>query len=383
VAFPQQALPKGNICSAKKPPQFEGFSMADGEPIRIDYVPRPGLGKITIANLLLGIVTLSIYRFWGKTNVRRHVWSCVHLNGQPLEYTGRGGELFKGALVVFGVLVLPYVILQGILQISLGPQHPAVITMQVLFALVILVFWGVAVYRARRYQLSRTLWRGIRGTMAGSPMAYSWRHFGGTLAKSLSLGWATPAINTMLQRRMIGEMRFGNAPFAFNGESRPLYGRYALCWLMSVVPLATLAGTVAGIARFGGIGGAGELPQLSIWHWALVLGLVAYFVLAPLIWSIYTAAELNTFASYTSFDGARFTMQATAWKIIKLVLGNLLIGIFTLGIAAPFVQQRLVRFLCDNIAVDGTVGIDRILQSRAPIDTRGEGLADAFDVGGI
>ena len=55
-----------------------------GEPIRIDYVPRDGLLRLTIINFLLGIVTLTIYRFWAKTNVRRHIWRCVHINGEPL-----------------------------------------------------------------------------------------------------------------------------------------------------------------------------------------------------------------------------------------------------------------------------------------------------------
>ena len=78
-----------------------------GETLRIDYVPREGLLKLSLVNFLLGIVTLTVYRFWARTNVRRHIWACVHINGQPLEYTGKGIELFKGALIVFAVLGLP------------------------------------------------------------------------------------------------------------------------------------------------------------------------------------------------------------------------------------------------------------------------------------
>jgi uncharacterized membrane protein YjgN (DUF898 family) len=67
--------------------------------------------------------------------------------------------------------------------------------------------------------------------------------------------------------------------------------------------------------------------------------------------------------------------QARRWQFF--------IWLLTLGIASPFVQQRLVRFLCDRLSVEGTVDIDKIKQSTAAIDKRGEGLADAFDVGGI
>ena len=66
------------------------LSEMQGNTIGIEYVPRPGLGRLAIVNFLLNLVTLTIYRFWAKTNVRKHIWSCVHINGQPLEYTGRG-----------------------------------------------------------------------------------------------------------------------------------------------------------------------------------------------------------------------------------------------------------------------------------------------------
>ena len=35
------------------------------------------------------------------------------------------------------------------------------------------------------------------------------------------------------------------------------------------------------------------------------------------------------------------------------------------------------------LRVEGTVDVDGIMQSTAPLATMGEGLADAFDIGGI
>jgi len=89
------------------------------------------------------------------------------------------------------------------------------------------------------------------------------------------------------------------------------------------------------------------------------------------------------FASYTTLDRARFRLDATGASLLGLVLGNLLLVIFTLGIATPFAQQRLVRYLCRRISIHGTVKIDRIMQSREPLGRTGEGLSDALYVGGI
>jgi uncharacterized membrane protein YjgN (DUF898 family) len=368
-----------------------------GEPIRIEYVPRPGLGRLAIVNFLLNLITLTIYRFWAKTNVRRHIWSCVHINGQPLEYTGRGIEIFKGALIVFGLFVLPFVLLISFISIAFGPEHPALFAVYALLYLLIFVLWGAALYRARRYQLSRTLWRGIRGTLVGSSMIYSLTYFGSIMARGMSLGWSTPVLNTVLQEQIIGDMRFGDLAFKFKGRAGPLYPTYALCWFLSLVAIVVfifLFGAEAA-ALFGpevqkvfdeiGKPDAQPTPE-QIWTagtviTVLAVSFIAMFLVIPMLWAIYSAKELATFARYTSAGNATFRLNATAGSLISLVIVNLLILIFTLGIGRPFMQQRLIRYMCDRLEVIGTIDIERIAQSQAALDRTGEGLADAFDLG--
>jgi uncharacterized membrane protein YjgN (DUF898 family) len=76
-------------------------------------------------------------------------------------------------------------------------------------------------------------------------------------------------------------------------------------------------------------------------------------------------------------------LDATAGSLISLVVVNLLILVLTLGIGRPFVQQRLIRYMCDRLEIVGRIEVDRIAQSQAALDRTGEGLADAFDVGVI
>lgn len=367
-----------------------------GEPIRIQYAPRPGLGGLSIVNFLLTIITLGVYRFWAKTNVRKHIWRCVHINGQPLEYTGRGIELFLGFLIVLGVFILPFIILVVFLSLALGPEHPAIIAVQLLLYLVIAVLWGAALYRARRYQLSRTLWRGIRGTLVGSSLTYSLTYFGSLLARGMSLGWSTPVLNTVLQEQIISDMRFGDLAFKFRGRAGPLYPTYALCWFLTVVAIIVAAAAIGfEISALSGQGLEQAFDQVfgenrnpsseQVWTvWFTISVFVAtylgFFVVVPMLWAIYTAKELSTFASYTTAGNASFKLHATAGSLISLVIVNLLILIFTIGIGRPFVQQRLVRYMCDRLEVIGTIDVNKVLQSRAELSKTGEGLADAFDV---
>ena len=361
-------------------------------PISIEYIDKPGLGRIALVNALFFVLTLTVYRFWAKTHVRRHIWSCVHINGEPLEYTGRGIELFLGFLIVFCVFILPVFAVVLTLQLSLGPEHPAIILVNLGILLLVLVFWGMALYRARRYQLSRTLWRGIRGALVGSSLSYSLLYFGATLLRSITLGWSTPAMNLNLQERMTGDMRFGSMPFRFKGRAGPLYGPYAVCWVISLFGLIILAGLL-GFAFYGMFNDVFATEPTDprtdrdlmgiVMVVAVLLGLLLFSIAYYVIWAFYVAREMSIFASYTTLDQARFQLDATGSSLIWLILGNILLMVFTLGIATPFAQQRLVRYFCDRLSVLGVVSVDEIMQSREAVGRTGEGLADAFDVSWI
>ncbi len=368
--------------------------------LQFAYIPRPGLLKITIVNFLLGLITLTIFRFWGKTRVRRHIWSCIHINGEPLEYTGTGGELFRGFLMVFGLFILPYVVISALLNLWAGPNNAAAPSLQGLFFLLVYLLWGFALYKQRNYQLSRTLWRGIRGTLSGSAMVYSLTYFGALLAKGMSFGWATPVMDTILQEQMIGNMQFGDASFKFRGRAGELYPTYALCWCLTLVAIIMGIGWAA-YEFSSSIGpeisaafdrvfqNKSDLPKPSsadywtVWRiiGAFVAGFFVFLLIVPLLWTIYTAKTMRYFADCTRFDGAQFKFKATALSYAWLLIGNVLIAIFSLGIGAPFIAQRTLRYVFSRLKLEGAVDIARIQQSVAALPKRGEGLADAFDIG--
>jgi uncharacterized membrane protein YjgN (DUF898 family) len=117
-----------------------------GEPLvlsqRADLKSFLGL---SLKNGLLNIVTLTLYRFWGKTEVRRRVWSTTYLNDEPFEYTGRGVELFIGFLIALGVIGLPFLVVVFAAQL-LGP----VLTAAILLPLYIGLGFLVATAASRR-----------------------------------------------------------------------------------------------------------------------------------------------------------------------------------------------------------------------------------------
>ena len=119
----------------------------------------------------LELVTAGFYRFWLATDIRRHLWSNSMIDGDAAEYTGRGKELLIGFLFAMAILVPIYFIYFLITVEAERFKEFASIPLILAFY----AFGQFAIYRARRYRLTRTIWRGVRFWMDGSGWAYAWR----------------------------------------------------------------------------------------------------------------------------------------------------------------------------------------------------------------
>lgn len=195
---------------------------------------------VVLSNLVLQILTLGIFRFWARTRERRFLWSHVSLGEDRLEYTGKGLELFLGFLIAMVVLFPVVGIYQG-LSLAAGSSMAGQVAVNLVYLTSLMFLIHLAVYRARRYRLTRTLWRGIRGTLTGSPVRYALVALAWLPAVILSLGLAAPFMRVALLNREINNMHLGDRPFAFDGKARDLFGYWIVPWL-------TLLAVIAGYA---------------------------------------------------------------------------------------------------------------------------------------
>src|SRR5277367_2759896 len=119
------------------------------------------LYRIYLVNLLLTIVTLGIWRFWGMTRLRRYVWSRTAMAGDRFEYDGTGLQLFLSFLLAGAVLVATFIV-TVLLTMLLRQFGTRLAVLPIfLFELVIVVLALGAPFSAQRSRLANTLWRGI------------------------------------------------------------------------------------------------------------------------------------------------------------------------------------------------------------------------------
>jgi uncharacterized membrane protein YjgN (DUF898 family) len=200
--------------------------------------------RLMIRGAVLLMITLGIYRFWLATDMRRFLWANSEISGEGLEYTGTPIELLFGFMVGVTVLVPLYgVFFIAALDLGLLGKLSGVI------AFLLLAFLGqFAIYRARRYRLTRTVYRGIRFRQTGSAWRYAvcavfW--WGITI---LTLGLGYPWAQARLEQFKMANTYYGDLGGHFEGSGWSLFIRGLPLWLLVVVPfLGGLALAVRGI----------------------------------------------------------------------------------------------------------------------------------------
>lgn len=343
---------------------------------------------IAFTNLLLCIVTLGLYLFWARTRERRYLWSRTRFIDDRLEWTGTGLELFVGyvlAVVLFGVPFSAVNFFALNAAVMRGHEGLAALIVAGLY-LLILYLTGVAIFRALRYRLSRTLWHGIRGGSDARGLAFGLQYLWKTVVGTLALGLMVPWAMTSLWNDRFNQMSFG--PHRFDARARfgNIFLRYLLFYLAPFIIL--FGGIVVAIvlASVGAATGAfrGDpdpaTAQVMVGLIFAAFGLL-YFVVLGVIALVYYAAYFSEVVGGTALGGLEFAFTARTGDWIRLFLGNFALVIFTLGIGYVFVGYRNWTFFVRHMQAYGTLDLDDFTQSQTRTPGTGEGLLDAFDIG--
>ena len=393
------------------------------ESLSISWQKPTAMVALSFVNAFLKIVTLGVYHFWAKTEVRKRIWSAIRINGEPMSYTGRGMELFLGFVIVILLIFLPMSLAIAGLVLAFGPTHivPNIVITAAYVALAVL--FPIAIYRAIRYRLARTSWRGIRGALEGKPLFYAWTFIWTLLLIPLTLGWIIPWRTTKLQSIISNNMHFGNRRLRFDATSGALYGPFAALYLgtglIYLVGFSFIGPYLLERIMIAQQTGVQWQPNATDIASFLLILLFAGLLLA-LMSAWYQARTINHFANHTQFENARFSGNATAGGLIWLTISNwfiLLIGAVLFagvaaGISAPFidladvrapetaitmqivffafiigftlftpiVQARTAGYIVRHLSISGTAPLSEIEQSAGANVRYAEGLAEAFDV---
>ncbi|MBA4307309.1 MAG: DUF898 domain-containing protein [Sphingopyxis sp.] len=337
---------------------------------------------IALSNALLTLVTLGIYRFWAIRREREYLWSHTWFLDEWLEWTGTAKELLVGFIFAAILLGGPLLILQfGIQALAFRGHGTAAIVVSVITLLFFNFVVGVARFRALRYRLNRTYWKGIRGGSDEPGWAYGFSNLWKWVANYLSLGSAVAWSMTTLWNDKWNQMSFGNIPFRSTAKVRPvlvpficLYLTPILLMIVTVTYILVQGTMVQGVYVF-----IDAPPAIRIAFFLLITFLI--YTLISLIFVIYYAAFFRNAVSQLSWGNLQFSFEAEGGEWFMLFLVDALIIIATLGIGTFFLGYRHWAFFAKHMAVHGELDETSLQQTSTRNEKYSDGWLDAMDIG--
>ena len=281
-------------------------------PPRNSGVPTEFVGKsrdfrrLAIQGGLLEFVTFGFYRFWLATKLRRHLWSTTLIEGEPFEYIGTAKELFIGFLFALAILVPIYF---AYFLVGVEAERQKAFASFPLFVF-LYAFGQFAIYRARRYRLTRTMWRGVRFWMDGSGFGYAWRACLWGFLVFLTLGLALPWREAALERYKMRHTYYGDLQGDFAGTGWQFFKRGWWLWLLAWLPVVLLvvAGVAAGV-MFAATshGGKPTQEQIGLVFGVFVLLSLMIVPMLPFLYAAFKATEWRWWASGLRFGKLSIT----------------------------------------------------------------------------
>lgn len=386
-----------------------GGEQAPPTPVPAPPVPlifdgeRSGWAGLNAKGLLLSLVTFGFYRFWLKTDRRRFGWHAVSVAGNRFEYRGTGRELLVG----FFFAIALYTPLSMIYSMAGLYAETVQAFASVPFVLFTVLLGYYAVFRARRYRLTRTVFRGVRFWMEGSGWRYAGLALGWLVITTLTLGLAWPWMAARLEAYKMRHSHYGDLQGSFSGTGGQLFKALALPTLgllvgaiipianLILVPIAIVAmitivsrWTINGIAfgpvtlsnRIGAFGLAGPVV-------AMMVACALFAAVWAAVWIFGSLLLTGTGLSGLDFGKVVANSLGAALESpggIALTLLWILIGLASLS----FIKQMLFDFprmkrLAETTVLSGAEALETV-QARGDAEGAfGEGLADALGADGF
>ncbi|HGG05559.1 MAG TPA: DUF898 family protein [Aliiroseovarius sp.] len=392
--------------------------------LHTDYAGRKGpLFWLAVRTALLTILTLGFYRFWMKTRLRRYYWSAIRPGNVPLEYLGTPWEKLLGFL--FAVVILAFYI--GIVNLIL--MYFSFTLFQTNFVAYALSFLGVlpliffAQYRARRYILARTRWRGIRFGLEPGAWGYAWRAALHWLATILTGGLLWPRKAFWLEKYRIDRTLYGDQKFTQGGRWTMLIGAFKHVYIGGLVTAAAIGAgmwfeqpgffailpisvlwLVIGMAywqahsfrllaeaktindtsfesnpRTGRVIGIYVGGYVLTWLVVVLAGALVGAVIGGMVAVLSGAGSLQEFLFGVDASTAR---SLPSWAIPVLsVLSYFAVFLIWGAASQSFVKLPMARHFSENTRLTNPAALTGVTQRRRDEFTEAEGFADALDVG--
>lgn len=374
--------------------------------------------KIWIVNVLLCIVTIGIYYPWAKVRTRRYFYANTEYADRYFDYHATGKQLFFGYLI--GVLILLAMQVVGSILPFVGIILPVI-----LFAFIPWIIW-----RSLKFNMRMTSFSNVRFSFIGNlkpayiiymlipvlgyaaaallafgsilPMsnidegtnaAFAFLVFAVGIIAAIAIGvYSIGLFTKKATEYQIGQTKFGQGNFLINihtGKFIKIQLKRVLIIIGGLFLLSILSGLLFASAMSGGfnlnnissdIEGANSSPLFVVGFLVIYFGFIATFLFATAY--SYSRQRQYLFENTTLDNAITFQSTVGARGYFYILLTNMLLVLFTVGLALPWAKVRVARYIADHSWIEASeLDINHYLtQKEKEQSALGEEIGDVLDI---
>lgn len=311
---------------------------------------------IWIVNLILSIITVGIYSAWAKVRRETYFKNNTKVFDMGFGYHATGGQILKGRIIAFIVLVLANVLA------SVDPIFGVIITV----VLIALLPW--ILNSSLRFSARMTSFRNIRFNWHGTYWETMWFLVIAPVIGLLTLGLLTPLFSKYYYSYFANSHSYGTTRFTANPLAEDFYlGFWSGCILPTVV-LAFLGYVILGIIN--------GLYGISL-DWTGFISTFIYSYIFCLTF-VYPVLCRNLMVSSLALGSiVSFDSQIDPLKFVWISISNLVLTVVSLGLLLPWAKVRMYKYLSSMTFVTAVGNIDSYIDEQiSNRSSLGEAVAD-------
>lgn len=275
------------------------------------------LFKIRFIKFITSVFTLGLLYPWGKIKELKYLYKKTTFEGTAFSFDGNLREYYRGFIKVWISVII-------LLALCTGGALLTVYFMKSLFAGIIysltilictfLAFYiqGLAINGTMKYRFNNTSWGTINLCYTGKPKEFGPIFLGNIILTYITLGLYYPWFFVKAIKYILQNLRFGNLTFDYTGDARKLFTIYIKGYILSILTLGIY----------------------SIW---LTKNIFEYII--------------NNISVKKGEQQVKLITDINTLQVFELLIGNVLIVVFTLGIGYSWAKIRMLNFVTQHCII--------------------------------
>jgi len=315
---------------------------------------------IWIVNILLTIITLSLYAPWAKVRRLRYFYGNTEFFRRRFDFTGIPTKILIGRLIALGIYV----------AFSVTSQYSITAT----------IVGFVILYAAVPWLIRATL----RFTARNSKFGNSRFYFGGTTKESYkvfilsilvyigTLGIFSPVAIWFYKKYYINHLYAGQLNFKLHADWSAYMSAVYIPIFMSFGVMI-----VFGIVYFGLIGSIAEYSPSFIGVGFVLMYLLIGLFIYPLI----AARIFITTWNNTTVGSSQFKTDCNQWRYAWIIASNWILKILSIGLMSAWAAVRLHKYQVESMSLILHDDPDQLMNlAQQEQSALAEEISDIFDI---